>query len=501
MSNERETITQTTRPFRIGALPLALAAATWSLVAACNPPVTPTASGGSGGRGSATGGQGGGSARPGSGGAGMSWPDGGMNPSNLPPTVPGSENPACAATVVKGEQVPVDLLVLLDNSTSMLGMAGNQTKWSIAQQALAAFVKDPRSAGLGVGLQFFPHPPPTKACRMDTDCPAVPRASCVDVEFCSGGLIPTIIMPPCGPAGAGACPYGPGAACKRHGICSVSNRICSTLNAPCPDGIAGDVCRPVDRLCAVYADSCDVADYERVAVGIAALPGNEGALVTSLDNRFTGGTTPTAPAIQGALVHLRKHQMANPTHRVALVLATDGLPTTCDPIAAPDIAAIIRAGQMESRAISTYVIGVFGPAEVAEARPFLEAFATAGGTGMPFVLTATPDLGQRLQEALAQIRGSVLPCEFTIPAPTSGMLDYNKVNVRFKGSTTPETTIPYVQRADRCDPMRGGWYYDVDPAAGAPSRIKVCDATCRLLKSEPTATVSLAFGCKTEIIE
>ena len=482
-------------------VPLSLA--TLCMVAACNPAVAPSASGGgSGGRGSAAGGQGGESARPGSGGAGMSWPDGGMNPSNQPPSVPGSENPACAASVVKGEQVPVDVLVLLDNSTSMLGMAGNQTKWSIAQQALGAFVKDPRSAGLGVGLQFFPRPPPTKACRMDTDCPAVPRASCVDVEFCSGGLIPPTIMPPCGPAGPGsACPYGPGAACKRHGICSVSNRICTTVNAPCPDGIAGDVCRPVDRLCAVYADSCDVADYERVAVGIAALPGNEGALVTSLDNRFTGGTTPTAPAVAGALAHLRKHQMANPTHRVALVLATDGLPTSCVPTAAPDIAAIIRAAQMESRPISTYVIGVFSPAEVGEARPVLEAFATAGGTGMPFVLTATPDLGQRLQEALGQIRGSVLPCEFTIPAPTSGMLDYNKVNVRFKGNTTPETTIPYVQRGDRCDPMRGGWYYNVDPAAGVPSRIMVCDATCKLLKSEPSATVSLALGCKTEIIE
>ena len=108
---------------------------------------------------------------------------------------------------------------------------------------------------------------------------------------------------------------------------------------------------------------------------------------------------------------------------------------------------------------------------------------------------------KRLQEALAQIRGSALPCEFMIPAPSTGMLDYAKVNVRFKGSTTPEETIPYVQRIDRCDPMRGGWYYDVDPAVGTPSRIMICPTTCSQWKSDQSATVSLAFGCRTEIIQ
>ena len=40
-----------------------------------------------------------------------------------------------------------------------------------------------------------------------------------------------------------------------------------------------------------------------------------------------------------------------------------------------------------------------------------------------------------------------------------------------------------------------------NPATGMPSRIIVCDASCRRFKTAPNASVSLAFGCKTEVIQ
>jgi hypothetical protein len=55
------------------------------------------------------------------------------------------------------------------------------------------------------------------------------------------------------------------------------------------------------------------------------------------------------------------------------------------------------------------------------------------------------------------------------PSATGQKLDYGKVNVKFKGTATPDETVPYVERADRCDPTRGGWYYDVHPTAGTPN--------------------------------
>jgi hypothetical protein len=134
------------------------------------------------------------------------------------------------------------------------------------------------------------------------------------------------------------------------------------------------------------------------------------------------------------------------------------------------------------------------------ARPLLEQVATAGGTGAPFVLTAADDLGQRFQDALDKIRGSALPCEFVIPPSNSGTIDFGKVNVRFKGAAAEED-IPYVASLDRCDPVRGGWYYDRAPAMAAPTRVLVCPASCNRYKADPDASVSLVFGCKTKVIE
>src|SRR4051812_30860580 len=57
----------------------------------------------------------------------------------------------CAYETRMAKQVPLDLLLVLDRSSSMVG-----AKWAQAVSGLSAFLRDPASAGLGVGLQFFP---------------------------------------------------------------------------------------------------------------------------------------------------------------------------------------------------------------------------------------------------------------------------------------------------------------------------------------------------------
>jgi hypothetical protein len=47
--------------------------------------------------------------------------------------------------------------------------------------------------------------------------------------------------------------------------------------------------------------------------------------------------------------------------------------------------------------------------------------------------------------------------------------------------------------------MRGGWYYDTDPAQGMPTTVHVCPATCARFKAEMGGAVELRFGCKTRI--
>ena len=59
--------------------------------------------------------------------------------------------------------------ILVDSSLSMDLPAGNQSKWDRAIRALNTFIADPKSAGLGVGLTFFPNRTPTNVntCRLD----------------------------------------------------------------------------------------------------------------------------------------------------------------------------------------------------------------------------------------------------------------------------------------------------------------------------------------------
>jgi hypothetical protein len=222
--------------------------------------------------------------------------------------------------------------------------------------------------------------------------------------------------------------------------------------------------------------------------------------VRELNGAIPGGGTPMGPAVRGALAHLQAHLMAHPGRKAALVLAGDGVPSaTCEMNDIPSVAATIGAAFTGTPAIPTYVIGVFGDQELTAAQREFDQLAMAGGSTRAFVLAANDDLTMRLQEALAQIRGAALACEYQIPAPTGGRIDFTKVNVRYTAGAGPEN-IPYVERADRCDPTRGGWYYDVPPATGVPTRILVCAATCTRFSREQTGKVDLVFGCGTQVI-
>jgi hypothetical protein len=414
----------------------------------------------------------------------------------------GDEGPACAAEMHKAERVPVSLLILMDASSSMFEAVGPglPTKWELAEQAVGAFVRDPGSAGLGIGIQFFPQQNPNKPCATDTDCPAPPPgflSSCQEHSLCNGRIrIPCILARP-------NCPSG---TCMPAGLCAISKRLCLTFDQPCPGTDPADTCQRVPRVCHTTGQnlSCDPADYQWPSAGIAPLPDSGDSVTQAMRSHYNRAIqTPIGPALKGGLARLKLHQAANPTHRVALLLVTDGVASGCEPLEPSAIAPDIRAAATAVPSIPTYVIGVFSDAEVPQARPAAQQFATAGGTGMPFVVRTAANLAQELQGALNQIRGStLLPCEFMIPKPTgSAALDFMKVNVTFKAASGSPEVVPYVGDAARCDPARGGWHYDVDPKAATPSRIIACQATCNRFKAAPGANVSLAIGCKTEVIQ
>jgi hypothetical protein len=412
------------------------------------------------------------------------------------PRPPGSEQ--CAEEAIQGELVPLDLMMVLDASGSMNLKTGNRTRWQLVSEALGSFMRDPRSVGLGVGFQTFPYTLHEKSCTSDAECGGAAGSvgrECARPFLCIGpGVLPATAAT-CDPNDA-FCPAG--TQCVRSGRCTSSSMRCTNLGEPCPGGGNSDVCGEAPLICKIPIDSCEPADYERPKVPIGVLPGALAAVTRGLNAVNPASNTPIAAAVEGAARYLRQHAAMHPDRRAALVLASDASPTACQNSNIEGVAAALNAARAGTPALPTYIIGVVSAGDAIRSQAATQ-LAQAGGTSTPILLNdSATDLGTRFLDALNTIRGSALPCEFRIPRPTSGTLDYNKVNVRFTGISGPADLL-YVGSADRCDPARGGWHYDVDPAAGAPATVRVCDATCRQFKAEATGVVELRFGCRTRI--
>jgi hypothetical protein len=426
------------------------------------------------------------------------WPDGGsLDGSNAD-----IAEEMCAAETQMAKQVPVDLLRLLDRSGSMVDKvsANGRSKWELAQVALMAFIKDSKSAGLGVGIQYFPL---IKPCVAESDCgfptvAGIPPA-CHNSGVCAGpGNTVSGLPQLCGARRESRCPLNQ--TCVPFGHCSETGALCFEMGMPCPNGPATNVCGEAPKVCRdTSAAVCAVADYEKLPVAIGELPMAAPGLLKSLATAFPVGGTPTDPAVEAGLNLLRARAAAHPERHEALVVVTDGLPNSCRANPIQVISGLIEAARMGMPSIPTYAIGVFGPTETVQGGMTLGAWATAGGTGTPFVLTAGDDLTQKLIDALNQIRGAALPCEYQIPMPASGTLDYGKVNVRVTNGTTGVNLL-YVGSADKCDPDKGGWYYDADPAVADPKRVIMCEATCKKFKMDTKANIEIGFGCKTIIL-
>jgi Mg-chelatase subunit ChlD len=472
-----------------------------TFAAGCNPPTVSTGQGGTApARPNGGSGQAGGSGI--TGGAGSSGnnsialPDAAPPGADMAPAAP----VACAAEAHKAEAVPLDLMLLVDASGSMDSPVGPglASKWVLAQGALTSFVSDPKTAGLGIGLNFFPRP---KECKTDVDCGQSIFNRCRGADQCldPAGVATTACYQNL--IGFPTCPNG--LTCMPRGTCSTSFADCFNIGQACP--MTGGTCTASPKYCAsnTAVAECDVASYETAAVPIAPLPGNQVPLLRSLREKFPSGGTPMRSAVEGALKQLRAHLEKNPGRKAVLVLATDGLPS-CSPPAdhgIPAVAGLVGMAQMGTPSIATYVVGVFAQAEILRAQPQLDMVAMAGGTNQAFVVTANGDLAMRLQEALDTIRGAALACDFTIPPPQSGMLDFSKVNVRYAPTGGTKGELPYVKSLANCDATRGGWYYDVDPAMGKPTRILVCPSTCQQFKKDGSAQVDLVFGCATRTID
>ncbi len=301
----------------------------------------------------------------------------------------GGAPPDCVAKTAETTLEPLDIIVVLDESGSMDGL-----KWTGVTAGLKSFITDPASAGISVGIVYFPNELPS-----------------------------------------------------------------------------GD---------------CNYIDYATLDVGIGTLPANATALVNSINAESPQGGTPTWGALKGALSRAVVYQDMHPDHKVIVVFASDGDPSSCAVTDIPTIAGVVHQAY-NYNGVQTYAIAMAG-ATVAN----LDQIAAAGGTMQSIDVTTNI---QTFSQKMKDIQSQALSCEFVIPPPPDGkQLDPTLVNVNYTshGQGNP-IKIPQATGSADCG-VGAGWYYD---NAAMPTKILLCPASCQQVKGDTMAKVDVAFGCKT----
>ncbi len=375
---------------------------------------------------------------------------------NNPPVRPGAD--ACTTDVYRGEQIPLDMLILLDRSGSMAFQApgprtpGRPDIWGPVTDAVTEFVTTPGLDGLGgVGLTFFPILAPgafPTACTFDADCGNY-GPCCANLFECAPFAQPAPSPNPkppgslCGKAAFG--PNGPGA----------------------------------------VPDSCDATDYRTPRVGIDALSTSGPAIAAAIASAVPEGTTtPTLTALDGAIQYLLARRDSGIGRLPVIVLATDGRPEGCY------FDTVQSAGDLAQRAytdngLKTFVIGL-GNVDG------LNQIAAAGGTGT--AITTSGTVKDEILAALDTIRGTA-GCKYELPVAGAGqVVDPARLNVVLTRDDGTSETFPRVGAEAACS-GQAGWYYD-NPAA--PDEIRLCPASCNEIETTP-GTVEVFAGCVTVV--
>jgi hypothetical protein len=243
------------------------------------------------------------------------------------------------------------------------------------------------------------------------------------------------------------------------------------------------------------APSCSSQHYRDSALPITAVSQMVQGALARLDAVVPQGQTPTAPALTAALEQATIYALSHLDRSVVVVLATDGLPTTCTPTDTNALAELAKEAFDGPGHVRTVVVA--SESLSGGGGSGFESIAKAGGTGHALSIDPRTDFARQLSRALHATADRKVACDLALPEPPkSERLDYDAVNVVLEGDDG-RTTFPRVESSAGCT-TKGGWYYDVDPKSGAPSRLNMCKASCERL-STATSKLRVELGCKTVV--
>jgi len=424
-------------------------------------------------------------------------PDASMDaPIDAPPDVPIDvpiDVPECTVFGASAELLPLDVFMLFDASGSMQEpTAAGITKWAAVRRAVRRFVRDEESDGIGVALTFFPDVQEGVPVVCEDDPACGMRNACIPAQACRDARVLCNTTTDCEIRGF------PGDVCLELGYCpgiGIEDSACTFDGLfPCAAGTG-----PCTRMGVCdNRDNCDVGYYGRPAIEIQRLPEGATPLINTFDAhevaREDAGGTPTLPAVTGTVEGAVAWARDNPSHKVLVVLATDGFPTSCDPglrtsfdTGLDNIAAAAASG-VERADIQTFVIGVFGPDEREFAQTSLDRIAVGGGTEAAFVVNTAGGTTDEFLEALNQVRLDATACDFALsePIPLTGEAIFARITRDGR-----ETWLAQVEGPEACG---GGGFY-VPDATDIAVRIALCPESCALLGASPDRELELLTTC------
>jgi hypothetical protein len=241
--------------------------------------------------------------------------------------------------------------------------------------------------------------------------------------------------------------------------------------------------------------SCAESDYRAAAMPLDDVSAMASGALARLDAVVPQGQTPTGPALTAALELAATYAAEHRERSVVVVLATDGLPTTCAPADTAALARLAAAALQGAGHVRTLVVASTSLDGVDQ--PGFDRIAAAGGTQRALVIDPRADFAAQLQRALGATAGRSVACDLALPEPPEGQrLDYDNINVLVE-ARGKRIALPRVDGPGDCD--GAGWYYDLDPVQGAPSRLNVCKASCDRVAQDRSATLRVELGCKTVV--
>jgi hypothetical protein len=240
--------------------------------------------------------------------------------------------------------------------------------------------------------------------------------------------------------------------------------------------------------------SCSSEHYRSEALPIADVAEMASGALERLEAVTPRGQTPTAPALTAALDMAAAHALAHPERSVIVVLATDGLPTACAPTDTEALAALAKDALEGPAHVRTLVVASRSLSGTDMSG--FERIAAAGGTVHALSIDPHADFATQLADALGAAATRHVACDLALPEPPRGeKLDYDAVNV-IVDAKSGAVALPRVSGPSSCL-ASGGWYYDVDPTSGAPSRLNVCKASCDRAAMAGALSLRVELGCKT----